>query len=175
MAQTLRTYSPQEVVVTWSGFVQLTNFAEGTAIDVSRNVDNSQQLVGMQGDVGLTYNADKTGQLTFTIMQTGETNRILSAIQNTQDSTGTLIRGDITISDPSGSYLCVARNCHIMTTPNVVLGDGQNSKEWVFYAERLDFTDAPVGFVPPAAAAARIQGAVDGIRAASDALQALLG
>lgn len=175
MAQTLRTYSPQEVTASWGGFVEIKNFAEGSAIEVSRSVDNSQQLVGMQGDVGLTYNADKTGTLTFTIMQTGETNRYLSGIQNIQDTTGQLVRADIVISDPSGSYLCVARNCHIMTAPTVTLGDGQNAKEWVFFAERIDYTDAPVGFVPPAASGAKIQGAVSGLKAVSDALNALLG
>lgn len=175
MAQTLRTYSPQEVTVSWAGVVPISNFADGTAIEVSRNADNTQQLVGMQGDVGLTYNADKTGQITINIMQTGETNRLLSAIQNKQDFTGKLFRGDIVISDPSGSYLCVARNCHIMTAPTVSLGDGQNSKEWVFFAERLDFTDAPVGFVAPASSVARIAGAVGGLESVSDALNELLG
>lgn len=174
MAQTLRTYSPQEVVATWAGYVELKNFADGTGIEVSRSVDNSTQAVGMGGDVGLTYNANKTGTIAFTIMQTGETNRILSAIQSEQDITGTLIRGDITVSDPSGSWLCIARNCHIMTAPTVTLGDDQNSKQWTFFAERIDFTDVPVGFISPNGETTRIQGAVDGMKSVSDALNAIL-
>jgi len=174
MAQTLKTYSPQEVTVTWGGFVEVTNFAEGSAIEVSRNADNSTQTVGMQGDVGLTYNADKTGQISFTIMQTGTTNQTLSLAQLTQDQTGELIRGDIVISDPSGSFLCFANNCHIMTPPQVSLGDGQNSKTWTFFVERLDFTDVPVGAVQGAGIAAQSAAAVEGLKGASDALNALL-
>lgn len=175
MAQTLRTYSPQEVTATWGGFVTLKNFAEGTAIEIARAADNSAQLVGMQGDVGLTYNADKTGTVTMTFMQTGETNRQLSAIQKIQDDTGELIRADIVISDPSGSNLCIARNCHIMTPASMQLGDDQNSKEWVWFAERIDYTSLPVGYTPPTSSEVRINNAADGLKSASDALQSLLG
>lgn len=175
MSDTLRVYSPQEVTVNWAGYATIRHFAEGSAIEATRSEDNTKQLVGMQGDVGLTYNANKTGTVAFTIMQTGETNQLLSAIQNSQDLSGALIRGDLTISDPSGSFLCIARACHIMTTPTMTLGDDQSSKVWTFFAERLDFVDAPVGVTQTAGAVARIKGAVSGIKSASDALNAILG
>lgn len=175
MAQTLRTYSPQEVTATWGGYVTLRNFADGTAIEIARTADNSNQLVGMQGDVGLTYNADKTGTVTMTFMQTGETNRQLSAIQELQDTSGELIRADLVISDPSGSNLCIARNCHIMTPATMELGDDQASKEWVWFAERIDYTALPVGFAGSVQSTNGIFSNRDGIKSASDALQALLG
>ena len=103
MAETLKTYSPAEVEVNWAGYVAIKNFADGTAIEMQRNTDNTRQLVGMQGDVGLTYNPDKTGTVSFTLMQTGESNYALSAIQNAQDTSGKIIRADLTISDPSGA------------------------------------------------------------------------
>lgn len=174
MSTTLRTYSPQEVVATWGGFISLANFAEGTAIEIERNTDNSSQLVGMQGDVGLTYNADKTGQVTMTFMQTAETNRYLSQIQKLQDDTGELIRADIVISDPSGSSLCFARNCHIVTASTISLGDDQNSREWVWFAEQVEYTAAPIGFTSSTASTTRIESAASNLQGVSAALNNLL-
>lgn len=175
MAETLRTYSPQEVTATWGGLVVLKNFAEGTAIEIARAAENSTDLVGMQGDVGLTFNANKTGTVTMTFMQTGETNRQLSAIQKLQDDSGELIRADLVISDPSGSNLCIARNCHIRTPANMELGDDQNSKEWMWFAERIDYTSRPVGYVVKTGSATRIDNAAEGLQEASSALEALIG
>ncbi len=174
MATTLRTYSPQDVVSTWGGFVRLRNFAEGTSIEISRNSDNSNQLVGMQGDVGLTYNADNTGEVTMTFMQTSETNRYLSQVQKLQDDSGELIRADIVISDPSGSSLCFARNCHIVTPADISLGDDQESREWVWFAEKIEYTAVPIGYTPSEQQQLPIFTAAENLQDASRALNDLI-
>jgi len=134
-----KTYSPAKVVVNLAGVLTLTGFAEGTSIQAARAVDNSSQTVGMQGDVGLTATANQTGTLTFTLMQNSEANLALSALQNAQDIDKTLYRTGISISDPSGGFLCHAEGCHIMTPPEMSLGDTQESKVWVFFVESLQF------------------------------------
>jgi hypothetical protein len=137
---TQRTYSPKDVIATFAGGAMTFNgFAEGTFIQASRNADNSSSVIGAQGDVGLTVNADKTGSITFTLLQTSTTNATLSHVQNSQDFSNELLRGDIVITDPSGGYLCYAKGCHIMTPPEMNLADEQNSKVWVFFVEDLQF------------------------------------
>ena len=175
MSQTLRVYSPQEVTVDWGGYVTIRNFAEGTAIEASRAVDNTTNTVGMQGDVGITFVANKTGTLSFTLMQTGETNSVLSAIQREQDRTGELFRADITVRDPSGSSLATYGACHIMTPAVMSMGDDQQAKTWTFFVERFDYTSTPVGLTAANGAGARIGNSVDGIKSVSDALNAILG
>jgi hypothetical protein len=120
-----KTYSPAKVVVNLAGVLTLTGFAEGTSIQAARAVDNSSQTIGMQGDVGLTATANQTGTITFTLMQNSEANLALSALQNAQDIDQTLYRTGISISDPSGGFLCHAEGCHIMTPPEMSLGDTQ--------------------------------------------------
>jgi hypothetical protein len=175
MSDTLRVYSPQEVTVDWGGFVTIKNFAEGTAIEAARAVENTNNTVGMQGDVGITFVANKTGTISFTIMQTGEVNAILSAIQREQDKTGELFRADLNIKDPSGSSLATYGACHIMTPATMSMGDDQQSKTWTFFVERFDYTSSPVGLTQPNGAAARILNSVQGIRQISDALKSILG
>ena len=171
MADVLNTYSPRQVTVNWGGTVPIKHFAEGTAIEITRSTDNSTQAIGMQGDVAHTFIADKTGTVSFTILQTGETNRILSAIQMAQDASNDLYRADLNIVDLSGSSLCLARGCHIKTTPSYSLGDSQSSKTWVFFSEELLFSDLPTGVIDGVSAASRIKSAVDGIKSVSDAIK----
>lgn len=171
---TLKTYSPERVDTSWGG-VELTGFAEGTAITLRRNTDNSAQAVGMQGDVGITKTANRTGQVEMVFMQTAETNRILSAVQAAQDlEDSDVIRGDIVITDPSGGMIALAQRCHIMTPPEVALGDDQSPKTWVWFAERIDFADTPAGFAASAGFAARVNAAVGTLKSASDAANQIL-
>ena len=172
---TLKTYSPERVDTSWGG-VNLTGFAEGTAITLRRNADNSAQAVGMQGDVGITKTANRTGQVEMVFMQTSETNRILSAVQATQDLEGSdVIRGDIVVTDPSGGMIALARNCHIMTPPEVSLSDDQSPRTWVWFAELVEFfLEAPAGFVSNAGAIARVDSAVKTLKSASDAANQIL-
>ena len=138
---TQRTYSPKNVNATFGGVLKLTGFAEGTFIQAVRNGDNSSSVVGSQGDVGLTVNPDKTGTITFTLLQNSATNATLSHVQNYQDIEDELLRGDIVVGDPSGGYLCYAKGCHIMTPPEMNLADEQQSKVWVFFVENLQFAN----------------------------------
>jgi len=161
-----KTYSPAKVVVNLAGVLTLTGFAEGTSIQAARAVDNSSQTVGMQGDVGLTATANQTGTITFTLMQNSEANLALSALQNAQDIDQTLYRTGISISDPSGGFLCHAEGCHIMTPPEMSLGDTQESKVWVFFVESLQFFT--VGrLLGGAKALSEAKNAVDAIRGIS--------
>ena len=100
---TLKPYSPGQVQVSWGG-VALKGFATGTFITAERSVANTTNAVGAQGDVGITLMANKTG-VTLTLMQTAESNRMLSAAQLSQDNLDKLFRADLVITDPSGSFL----------------------------------------------------------------------
>lgn len=142
----INVYSPEDVVVNWAGAFEITGFAEGTMVEASRNSPRTQTVVGAKGDVGITRSADRTGSLTLTLLQNSPSNQMLSAIINAEDlSNSLLIRGDMTIKDPSGGTLCYANRCHIQEPASVTLGDGQNAKVWVFFVEDLRYADVPAG------------------------------
>jgi hypothetical protein len=163
-----KTYSPAKVEVSLAGVLTLTGFAEGTSIQAARAVDNSSQTVGMQGDVGLTATANSTGTLTFTLMQNSESNLAMSVLQNAQDLAKTLFRFGVTVSDPSGGFLCHAEGCHVMTPAEMSLGDTQESKVWVLFVEDLRFFDAErLKAVGAATALSKAKNAVDQLRAIS--------
>lgn len=166
MSKTLTTFSPQNVSISWGG-INLNGVADGTFIECVRNSDNSSQVVGAQGDVGLTFNADKTGQVTITFLQTSLSNVILSAAQAEQDLSGDLLRAPMVIRDKSGSFLAYISNAHIMTPAGMSLGQEQNSKAWVFYAERIDYADTIPHLGLPAGAAAEVASAISTLKSAA--------
>ena len=161
-----KTYSPAKVEVNLAGALTLTGFAEGTSIQAARAVDNSSQTIGMQGDVGLTATANSTGTLTFTLMQNSESNLTMSMLQNAQDLAKTLYRFGVTVSDPSGGFLCHAEGCHVMTPAEMSLGDTQESKVWVLFVENLQFFDANK-LIGEASALSRAKNAVDLLKSVS--------
>jgi hypothetical protein len=170
MANTLRPYSPEKVTAVWGGIVPIKGFEEGTFIEVARASENTRTKVGAQGDVGITINADKTGTVTLTLMQTSESNRYLSALQATQDATGDLIRESLQIKDESGSMLCECLGVHIMTPPVITLADDMSPKTWVFFSEKILYLEAPIGVVNSAATIAKINSIKATAKTASEAL-----
>lgn len=152
---TLTDYSPKRTASNWGGY-DLSGWAEGTFINIARSVDNTTPLVGAAGDVGITLNADKTGTIEATFMQTSETNQVLSGVQLAQDQSGVLYRANFTIADPSGSVLMVAKNCHLMTPAAMPLADDQQSRTWVWFAEEINFVPFPIGVSQSPDKAARV-------------------
>lgn len=173
MAQTQKTWSPAKVNMNWGGELPIKGVADGTFVTAVRNSNNTTIKVGAQGDVLPTMIADKTGTITVTLLQTSETNRILSGIQALQDESGELYRADFTIADGSGGMLCYAEACHIMTTPENALGAEDNNKVWVFFSENLRYLPIPKGFEQSAGELARANSSLSALKSVSDALSAL--
>lgn len=144
----LNSYSPKEVNVSFNG-IAITGFAPDSFIRIRRNSDVLYETVGSQGELSLTKNADKTGEIEIELLQTAESNIELSALLfGTEFGGGLIPVGEIVIEDPSGSNLTVAHNAYIKMTPEIDLGNEQNSRTWTFGCEELVYTSLPAGFSP---------------------------
>lgn len=170
---TLRDYSSAQVAISWGG-INFVGFAPDTFVTLSRNTPNTNNSVGADGSVGITFNADKSGTIEITLMQTSTTHRVLSAAQAQQDFSGKLFRSNMTVTDPSGGFIAKAQRVHIMEPPEVTLGSDQNEKTWTFYAERIDFADAPAGFVQGAGEVSKIDDILSGLSEVTDAIGGFL-
>lgn len=144
----LNSYSPRDVNVSFNS-IAITGFAQDSFIRIRRNSDLLTETVGSAGELALTHVADKTGEIEIELMQTSESNLLLSGLVASMEVQGALIPvGAIVIQDPSGSNLTVAQNAYIKGLPEIDLGSDQNTRTWVFGCERLDYTDTPDGLIP---------------------------
>jgi len=161
MAQSLRTFSPANVSVVIFG-VPISGYTDGTFIEVERSEPNSSHSTGADGTVGLTKSADKTGTFRVTLMQNSLANLILAGVQATQDqSDSDLIRGPITVTDPSGSIFVAIVNAHIQTPPGLSIGKEQEPRVWEFFCETINYVPNPLGVVSSNSVQAKIQEGLD--------------
>lgn len=144
----LVSYSPKDVNVSFFG-IAITGFAPDSFIRCRRNSDILMETVGSQGELSLTHNADKTGEVEIELMQTSESNLLLSALMLGLEYSGNVIPvGEVIIQDPSGSALVLVSNAYIKKMPEVELGAEQTSRVWTFGCENLIYTSTPTGLVP---------------------------
>ncbi len=141
------TYSSREVGVAW-GIVDMEGFSDDNIVTLAYNGDLTSEKVGADGKLATSVTPDRSGTVKVNFMQTSDTTKALSAIlayQNLQSDTSKIIRSDFIVSDPSGSVLCIARNAYIKNAPEIALGVEQNTHEWTFYAEKIDYLPVPKG------------------------------
>lgn len=144
----LNSYSPKDVNVSFSG-IAISGFAPDSFIRIRRNSDILNETVGSQGELSLTKIADKTGEIEIELLQTSESNILLSGILlGFEFGTASIPVGELIIQEPSGSNFTIAHNAYIKMAPEIELGADQNSRVWTFGCEELVYTSAPAGFSP---------------------------
>jgi hypothetical protein len=141
----LPAYSPKDVNIAFNG-IAIQGFAPDSFLRLRRNSDLLTETVGAAGELGLTKIADRTGEIEIELMQTAESNLLLSAIAIATENGGPITTGVLMIQDPSGSVLALAINAYLKSLPEIELGVDQNSKTWVFGCEVLEYTSTPAGF-----------------------------
>lgn len=140
----LPAYSPKDVKVSFSG-IAITGFAPDSFIRLSRNSPLLNETVGAAGELSLTKNADRTGAVEIELMQTAESNGLLSILAVATENGGPITVGTLLIQDPSGSVMAIALNAYLKELPDVELGADQNTKTWMFGCEELQYTATPPG------------------------------
>lgn len=138
-------YSPEKVNAVWRG-IAFTDFAEDSMIRVKRNEDLVTEVVGARGELSLTINANKTGEIEIEFLQTSATNRRLAILLSLQEISGIINVGNLIIQEPSGASLWFAQNAYLKKSADADLGKEQNSRVWTWGCERLTPTGTPDGF-----------------------------
>lgn len=141
----LPAYSPKDVNISFNGFA-ITGYATDSFVRLRRNSDLLNETVGASGELSLTKIADRTGEIEIELMQTSESNLLLSAVALATENGGPVTTGVLMIQDPSGSVLAVALNAYLKALPEVELGAEQNSKTWMFGCEILEYSSTPAGY-----------------------------
>jgi hypothetical protein len=139
------TYSPKDVIIALSG-TPITGFAEDDFLTLSRTSPLLDPIVGADGELTRTKNADETGTIVISLAQTARANLTLSAFAALQRAAPDLPLGILEIKDPSGSVLAIGTNVVLAKLPEVTLGaTASNSKDWEFHCEKLEYTVVPEG------------------------------
>lgn len=120
-----QTYNPKLLIATFAGRI-LSGFADGTFAQVSKNEDGMMLKVGADGESAVAVNANESGKVTITLLNTSATNDFLSL------AAGLRTRGALQIKDLSGRTLVNAADAWIVKQADITKSKEIETSEWVF-------------------------------------------
>ncbi len=129
---TIKVYNPDEVVLTVGPVILTSGFAEDTFIEIEQDTDDTEDVVGVDGEVTVSRTNDRRATATFTLMQTSDGNDGLSALSNlTRNAPGMVgaINAFI-VKDLNGRALYTAQNSWVSAPPPVTYGRKATERAW---------------------------------------------
>lgn len=133
----LGTYDPQEQVLTFNG-VQITGFAEGTFIKVSRNEPTFSYKPSNSGGGARCRNPNKSGRFEFTLHQGSPSNGVLSAFAQLDEALGTGV-GEVQVKDlGTTTAKCKAQNGWVVQPPDWTRAKETEDIAWIIETDEVD-------------------------------------
>lgn len=118
--------------------VEITGFDEGDdVIQLARINDSAAHNIGTDGEMTISVSADRSGTVTFRIMQTSDSNSYLSALINAQEN-GAFVPIFVQFKDTKGNDLGSGTQGYITKPADMTRGTNAQPQEWVIVVERLD-------------------------------------
>lgn len=124
----LHTYSPKSVSVIVAG-TPLSCFSEDSVVTIAYNSDAWTPVVGADGCEGRSYNPDRSGTLTVSLLSISDSNDYLSALA-IADANTLLGTFPAMVKDENGTTLAVSYEAYIMQVPERELAREIGTSEW---------------------------------------------
>ena len=134
MSNNAATYSPNQISLTL-GTYTIKGYAPNTFIDVEQSAKTFELVKGMRGVNSRKRNLDKSLRITFRLLQTHDTNNILTQIHQTDIDTGAG-RFAVTLTDlssseaGSGNGQIISQKAFIEGFPDIVYSGSLEAREW---------------------------------------------
>ena len=123
--------------------------------EITRRNDAATDKIGADGKMAVAISADKSGEITFKLMQTSSGNKVLNAIAARQEGgPATFAPVQVQFQDTYRQDIGAGTAGYIKKRPEVTRGAGINTQEWVIVVERLDLLLGDPAFAGMATAVA---------------------
>lgn len=125
---TLRTYDPKAVTVVVGGKL-IDGFGADTFVTVTRDDDDWQKMIGVDGTGARAKTNNTAGSISITLLHTSPANSLLMALvtADQQSATGAV---PVLIRDTNGSTLCFAASAWVKKMPDVSFQKNVNERTW---------------------------------------------
>jgi hypothetical protein len=133
----LKVYDPDQLSVSIAG-IPVSGYADGEFVRVEKESDAFADVVGTDGEVSRSKTNDGRGTITFMLMQTSDSNVLLSALHELDKNVpGGAGVGALLIRDAQGTSLYTAAECWISKEPDVSFDREPTSREWTLRCAKL--------------------------------------
>lgn len=123
------TYNPKKVQVILGDHI-VTGYADGEFLSVERNADQFQVIVGADGESARVASADRSGNVTLTLMQMSESNDFLSE-KLSEDEETNVATFPLLIKDGQGTTLIQSSQAWVKKYATAGFGKDDAQREWV--------------------------------------------
>ncbi len=138
MAAPLKEYNPSEIAMSFAG-IPIAGYADGEFVVIEAESDDFTDVVGTDGDVARARTNDRRGTVTFKLMQTSDTNALLSALRSADllapNGAGV---GALEVRDLQGTTLLSAAEAWIKKMPQTAFDREIGAREWVIRCAVLE-------------------------------------
>jgi hypothetical protein len=136
MSAPLGTYAAEDTISSFLGQI-MSGTADGTFVKASRNNDSFELTVGADGSPARAAQADKSGTVEITLLQTSLYNDFLSQVLVTDELTK-VNTGPLLIKDLRGATLVSAQQAWVKKFADVTLAKGIEARTWTIETGRLN-------------------------------------
>jgi Protein of unknown function (DUF3277) len=131
-------YSPDDYSVIFNA-IPIEGFAEGECIDIEFDTEGFADEIGTDGHVVRYKSLDQRATITFTLMATSPSNKLLSAMYNSDIKAPNGIGvGPLLIRDTQGVTVFAGTQAWIQKMPKVTFGQRLSNREWVIRVAKLE-------------------------------------
>lgn len=133
----LLNYDASQVLMIMAG-IPVQGLADGTFVSAAFNEDGFTLTVGTDGEGTRAKTNNRSGRVTFTLMQSSSSNDLLSALHNLDlnSPNGDGI-GPLLIKDRSGRTLITAESAWIVKHPDAEYAREASTREWIVETDEL--------------------------------------
>lgn len=132
----LTNYDPAQVSVIFAG-IPISGFADGTFVSIDQNEDSFALTIGSDGEGVRARSNNDSGRVTITLLQSSESNDLLSAAHNADKGTGNGV-APLLIKDNTGRTIIEANTAWIVRSPAQEFAREASSREWIIETNKLN-------------------------------------
>ncbi len=133
-----KVYDADQVRISIAGIPIAGGYADGEFCRIERETEAFTDVVGTDGEVTRSKTKDNRATVTVLLMQTSDSNLLLSALHNTDKLTsGGAGVGPLLIEDGNGITLHEAAQCWIQNSPDVSYDREPTAREWIIRCANL--------------------------------------
>jgi len=139
----VRVWNADEIVISIGPVILESGFGEDEFIRLEQETDDTEDVVGVDGEVTVSRTNDRRATLTFTLQQTSSGNDGLSALSNLTRSAPGMVGAiqPFIIKDLNGRSLYTAQNAWVAAPPPVSFARTGQPREWKIRIANLVRTD----------------------------------
>lgn len=138
MAHAFAHYDPEEYSVIFNG-IPIEGFAEDNYLDVEFDAEGYQDQIGADGHVVRYKSSDQRATVTFVLMPSSPSNKLLSVMYNADiKSPNGIGVGPLLIRNTQGATVFMGSQAWIQKMPKLTLGKEIGEREWVIRVARLE-------------------------------------